>query len=246
MWYTTLSLPPDNEHHVLDSIISGEFQNIATEIPPDTTHEHQTNIPGTSFEFQAGSSSSQSGYITREHMEELFSTYKQQAVSDVSTMVDNFTARMVGESAKHDVRYQTILDNQQQLFQQQQQLQHDYHEQFQSMRSYVDTTADSIKSFIQEQNNNVLDQFSGLKSNMDVIINSLQQDVHIHRSRGHGDQPFHPSSSQQVHQIEQLTTYKESKRKTTESSSSSADPLQYYPMDRYIAITDFIQTHQPE
>lgn len=94
LWYTTLSLPPDNQQHVLDDIASGTFHDVATEIPPNTIHEQQTSVPGTPFEFEP-ESSSHSGYVTKAYMDESFTIYKQHLVSEVAALYDNLKAGMI-------------------------------------------------------------------------------------------------------------------------------------------------------
>lgn len=229
-------MTPDNEQHILDAIVNGTFDNVTEEIPHTTTQEHQTNnpdpgtsfefeippadihdhetdVPATTFQFEPGSSSSRYNYVTKEHMEELFGIYKQHLVSEVSNLYDNLKADMVQESRNHEARYQTILDNQTQLFEQQKQSQQD----IQSMKSFIDTNISSLKSSDAERNENMLFHLSTWKSNMDTIVNSLQQNVPLNKGRTND-----------------------------ESTSSFISPLEDFSVDKYTTITDWIDRNPPE
>ncbi|XP_022889411.1 uncharacterized protein LOC111404919 [Olea europaea var. sylvestris] len=95
LWYTTLSLPLDNKHSILDGIADGELGNIVPQIP----HNKQTinaDDVGTSRTYPSVgvepnyTSVVDYNYVTKEQMEEMFTTHRQY----VSGLYDDLKARI--------------------------------------------------------------------------------------------------------------------------------------------------------
>jgi hypothetical protein len=114
-WYTNLSLPADDEHNILDAIVTGEVDNVEPQIP-DNIRVQETTSRGTSRTSTGVGPSSASGasrYITEDRMEEMLGMYRQHTISDVSSLCGNLKAEFVEESRALN---QDILESQKQLF----------------------------------------------------------------------------------------------------------------------------------
>lgn len=112
------------------------------------------------------------------------------------------------------------------------------------MQSYIDTSLSSMRSYVDEQNQETLNTLSKWKSNMEAIIGSMQQDVPLDTSVVPCDKPNEISTVEQIGCSKRLIKEKKNKGKQIHSSSSSDRPLEDYPMQRYIKIRNFIAKNQ--
>ncbi|XP_022871442.1 uncharacterized protein LOC111390610 [Olea europaea var. sylvestris] len=84
LWYTTLSLPLDNKHTILDGIVTGELDNIVPQISHSNCVQQTINADdaATSRTYTLvgvwpNYASVDCNYVTKEQMEEIFSTHRQ-------------------------------------------------------------------------------------------------------------------------------------------------------------------------
>ncbi|CAA3030952.1 Hypothetical predicted protein [Olea europaea subsp. europaea] len=133
--------------------------------------------------------------------------------------------------------FNTHLEKEVQLFQQQQKWQEDH---YQTMHSYVDTSLDSIRYYVYEQNKNTLQKLSEWKSDMEAIISCTQEDIPIGTCPFPDDQPKDASTSQQVESSETSQRDKKKNGKQIQLSSSSRRPLEDYSMQKYSTLRNWI------
>lgn len=111
-WYTTLALPLDNEHRILDVIVNRNMNNVAQQQILDNLCAKETTIPcsatthvsvgvGPSF----ASSFDDCDYITRKEMEEMLTAHRQHIVSDVTHLCSDL-------KEQQEVHYHALLENQ--------------------------------------------------------------------------------------------------------------------------------------
>ncbi|CAA3023198.1 Hypothetical predicted protein [Olea europaea subsp. europaea] len=105
--------------------------------------------------------------------------------------------------------FNTHLEKGEKLFQQQK-WQEDH---YQTMHSYVDTSLDSMRYYVDEQNKNTLQKLSEWRSDMEVIISCTQEDIPIGICPIPDDRPKDASTSQQVESSE--TSQREKKKGKT-------------------------------
>jgi ElaB/YqjD/DUF883 family membrane-anchored ribosome-binding protein len=137
-------MPEDNHHIILHGILTGQLNNIPQEVHQQDTMPpiHRTSVPDTST-----STHISSNYVTREEMEQMLNTHKQQIISDMSALCDNMRTTIVSDishlhnnlettiteqSNRQQRQYETILQRQDELFQRHHKLQQDYNESMQS------------------------------------------------------------------------------------------------------------------
>ncbi|XP_022883673.1 uncharacterized protein LOC111400492 [Olea europaea var. sylvestris] len=210
-WYTTLSLPIDNQHYTLDSIVNGELENTTEQIRAYNIHPQETTVHSSNR--IESTSSGTSDYVTKQDMEQMFNVHRQ----DVFGFYDSLKTQMIQEATKQEAQYhtilenqqtlcQTLLDNQKQFFEVQQKNQQEHFQGIQSdMHSYVDTSFGLMKSYIDEQNRNMQNQLTNWKSHMESIVASVQHDLPPPTNQAEFEMP---STSEHVEDIERSTKEK--------------------------------------